>query len=365
MLHNKITPELVSQWSNLVARNGLEPTQFPGWLQCIADSFDQYTDIQVCTSSDGDKINGVIPFFMGKDYICGLPLKYINYACNLISYHQGYLCNDDVSFDRLLLSSGKNTWDVFRINNIVEGSKLEHVLIDMCNRNNWACNLIVGDNSPYIPINSDWDSFLASKSRNFRYRIKRKEKGINKAGNVMVKWFLRNSDTEKLIHDIFTIEGRSWKVGAGMSIVHRPQEMRYYQSLIPYMDENNLLRANVLYLDNEPIAYSLCYEFKKKWGQLKTSFDDRYSSISPGIYIVDVAIHKAFDNEAVEFDFLGPSMPHKLEWTNYTRKHNSYEIYNNTIPGYLVGRMKALKYRNDLGRLIEAAKRLTDFNIAH
>ena len=71
-----------------------------------------------------------------------------------------------------------------------------------------------------------------------------------------------------------------------------PVEQRYYEQLLPLMATNGLLMANVLYIDNKPVAYGLCYNFKQCWGQLKTSFDDHFKAFSPGTHLVDLSVEQ-------------------------------------------------------------------------
>ncbi|HFD11953.1 MAG TPA: GNAT family N-acetyltransferase, partial [Crenotrichaceae bacterium] len=200
--------------------------------------------------------------------------------------------------------------------------------------------------SPYIEISTDWDEYLTTRSGSFRYRLQRKAKAVAKAGDIAIRWYSDEFDSEQLLKDILTIEANSWKVEAGMAISHRPVEQRYYEQLIPFMATNGLLMANVLSIDGNPAAYGLCYNFKQRWGQLKTSFDDQYKAYSPGKHLVDLSVEQAFKEGAREFDFLGDRMRHKLEWTDQVRNHNNLYIYNSSsLSGKLTGVVKRLSTR--------------------
>ena len=321
------------QWQLLVEAEALEPTQMPEWAATITNAFDVSNLVEVwCATDDQDQLISIIPFQRKSTSVYGIQLKTIELTTNIISYHAmplGIATHPEL-FTLFLETIGQ--WDLCITPNLVVEEPAYQKLLDQLNIA-----------SPYLTISADWDNYLASRSRSFRYRLQRKAKAVAKAGEISLRWYSDEFDIDQLLEEMLQIEANSWKVEAGMSIAHRPVEQRYYEQLLPLMATNGLLMANVLYIDKKPVAYGLCYNFKQCWGQLKTSFDDNFKEFSPGTHLVDLSVEQAFKEGAREFDFLGVRMRHKLEWTDQVRSHHNLYIYNaNSMTGKIAGIVKRL-----------------------
>jgi len=194
--------------------------------------------------------------------------------------------------------------------------------------------------SPYLATGGTWQQFLDTKSQNFRYNLKRKRKGLEKSGKLEERWHRAPADVPELIAAMHAIEEGSWKTHAGMSITGSERELAYHDLLLPWLAEIGALEANVLRLDGQPIAYSLCVRWLGKLGQLKTSFAERVSNLSPGLVVTTSSIENAFASGASEYDFLGDVMPHKMHWADRVRAHHNVFAFLPTLRGALVGRAK-------------------------
>jgi hypothetical protein len=331
-------------WQRLAEAEALEPTQMPGWQEAICKAFEVDHLIEVwCAHNDQNQLIAVIPFLRKQTVVYGIPVQTIELATNIISYHAMPLGIATQPQLFTLFLESIDHWDLCITPNLVAEEPSYQALLTQLNNQPNVVQSIQNTASPYLPITTDWDDYLASRSRSFRYRLKRKAKAVAKAGEISMRWYSDEFDTDQLLQEIIQIEANSWKVEAGMAISHRPVEQRYYERLLPFMASNGLLLANVMYIDNKPVAYGLCYNFKQRWGQLKTSFDDRYKDVSPGTHLVDLSIEQAFKEGASEFDFLGDRMRHKLEWTEQVRSHYDIYIYNSsTFKGKLAGFAKRL-----------------------
>lgn len=333
--------EIGDDWERAVREKSGDPTAFPWWIKSVAQARNQLEQLKIYVEWEKKKLKTVIPFLSSVEHWYGVPIRVLEPAGNLVSYHQNLLIDGDEveTLGRVLSQASLSKWDVLRIKNVVDNGRTYEILTHLAKAKGRILRFLRGDSSPYLPISSDWESFLLKRSASFRYRLGRKARNIGKTGAEM-RWFKDASETSEFLAHMLTIESASRKVAAGMAVSHRPMEQRYYELLLPELADRGMLRANVLFLGERPIAYSLCYEFEKRWGQLKTSFDDQYAEISPGTYVVDAAIQQAFTEGAIEFDFLGDVMPHKLEWTKQMRVHWTIEMYGHTVIGNLMGYLK-------------------------
>ena len=160
----------------------------------------------------------------------------------------------------------------------------------MAHRNGYHLVEYPATTSPYLPIDGSWKSFLASRSRNFRYNLNRKRRALERLGRWQVWWFENDSNVDDLLSALLQIERKSWKSTISKAITQHSQEEHYYKLLIPRMAAAGWLFANVLKLEGRPIAYSLGYRVCNQIGQVKTSFDHTFHMASPGFIVNASAI---------------------------------------------------------------------------
>lgn len=177
--------------------------------------------------------------------------------------------------------------------------------------------------SPGIQIDGKWESFFLSKSRHFRRRIRKKEKAIEKAGQVSIRIRTRPVDVERTLEAIFTVERHSWKAKRAQFISGDPTLVKFYTELARRAAELGWLRVHLLFFDSKPVAFIFGLVHDNKYYALKTSYDERYSQLSPGVVLVSHAIRDAFSQELQAFDFLGEDSRWKHQWATDFNPHST------------------------------------------
>lgn len=330
------------EWSDIVKNCGLNPSLLPGWLACMATAFGIFDKIQVFILKNGPVIEGIIPYFISHTKLSGIPIRKVELAGNIVSYHQELITteNHPVLLIKFIEHLDKNhKWDTIAIANMHSGGQTRKAIAETCSINKIPHTTYPGESSPYLRLDKDWKLLLASKQKKFRYKVNKREKVLLEDESLKVNWYTDSSNCSQLIEDIFRIEEASWKVDEDMAITERPTETEYYKLLIPYLANKGILYASVLTKDGKAIAYNLCYLFNSIIGQIKTSYDNQYQHISPGAIIIEDALRNAIQGGKLEFDFLGDVMPHKMAWTKNIRPHETLTLYNRNMKGKLLSSM--------------------------
>lgn len=339
--------QLGAEWQRLAAAHALTPSLLPGWLASTAGARGCLDRVRVRVTRAAGAVEALWPFIDHAHSFFGVELRMRESPGNyLVSYHGPCLVGGDVRANLAsLLHETDTAWDVCLFPSVIRGSPLAAALDEIAAERSWIVVRYPGEESPYLPLEGTWDAFLAAKSGNFRYNLRRKERGLAKAGKLTERWFESPDDVDALWQAMLSVESESWKVGHGMAISSSPVEQRYYERLLPFLAEQGALLAHAAYLDGEPVAYSLCYRWRGRIGQMKTSFRERHSSLSPGLFVNSRTIERAFAEGASEFDFLGDRMPHKMHWTDRVRAHDDFYIFGRSVRGRVVGWLKRLRSR--------------------
>jgi CelD/BcsL family acetyltransferase involved in cellulose biosynthesis len=335
-------PPLVAEWQALAESGGFNPTLMPRWLSIIVAALCP-DDIQVdllVRREPGGIVSAVLPYLLSDKRMLGVRVSVLQPGSNLMSYHADVIATAGVEEVLEALLKKTSDWDVFHFANVPLESAAASALHALAPRFGAWLQVIEGDESPYLAINGTWASYFGSRSKKFRYKHRQRRELFGNDPVFMLRWFNGPGEVDRLLADMLVVEQRSWKSEAGLSIATRELELEYHRRLLPVLAQEGVLLANVLYRAERPIAYSLCCRCQGWIGHLKTSFDQEFSSLSPGGYVIDASVERAFDLGAKEFDFLGDAAPHKLAWTSSTRKHGDFFLFGRTLKGRMIGNIK-------------------------
>lgn len=314
---------LVPEWRALVRAGGFNPSLDPAWMDAALRSHRLERDALVTVARAGSRLVGVLPLVCTQARIRGLPMRTVDLASNVVSYHPELVATEG---HEALISAGLarahgGRWDLFRANALpVEGPSLGHLRTVLA-RDASCVFEDPSENSPYIRIDSGWDDYLKSRSKKFRANLLRTTRRSQDMGEAVMQWHVGATDYPALLADIAYVEDRSWKARAGTAITSRPFEVAYHERLLPVLGQLNALFANVLHVDGRPAAYVLACSHGGWVGQLKTSYDAALQDA--GARAIDESVHRAFESGAREYDFLGDAAPHKTKWTELSRAHVS------------------------------------------
>lgn len=330
-----------TQWHALLKRGGFNISLAPEFVKAAAASVGVAAQVRVLTAHRGSELVGVIPFVPDTSRMFSVPMKTLSLAGNLISYHHEVAaldCQEELL--RALLCDPARNWHVLRMENVPVDGPTCRALHKLAREERFALVSYRGDVAPYLPITLSWEQFLASKSGNFRSNLKRKEKSLRKGGDLTERWFHAPDDVSELYRCMQVVESKSWKSSADVAVTAESSEALYYRELLPFLARHGLLFANVLYLDQQPVAYHLCYFHEGRVGNMKTSFDEARQALSPGAVVIQRAVQQAFQAGAREFDFLGDDQYHKRLWTDSARSHQTHFLFSRNLRSRAIGLAK-------------------------
>jgi CelD/BcsL family acetyltransferase involved in cellulose biosynthesis len=342
-----VTPAFEQQWLGLVQAAGADLSLTREWFASTVNARGAEQRAHVFAVFDGEQLSGVVPYVERRDSFLSIGLRaWESPGSYLVAYHPEVVAVADTAavLTAMVRECGSNN-DVLVLPNVPVESRTAAAARAVTQAEGLRMLSVPGHSSPYLSITGSWANFVAGKDKKFRYKIRNVRKELEAAGRVSDEWFTGPDRLELFAAQMLEIEAHSWKAAAGMAVSGSDMEQAYYRQLLPFLANRNALRANVLYLDARPIAYSLCYESHGAFRQLKTSFDERCSELSAGSAVLQEAITKAFDSGAREFDFLGDAMLHKNQWSTGVRHHETLYIFLRSWRGRVVGQARALLMR--------------------
>jgi CelD/BcsL family acetyltransferase involved in cellulose biosynthesis len=212
----------------------------------------------------------------------------------------------------------------------------------------YYANVRPGRTSPYLDVTTTWQQFLAGLPGTRRRRWDSQFRRLEREGTLEARRLDAEPDIATVVAGLADLETRSWKERQGTSIRGRGLEA-FYRDLCGMLRENGWLRAHSLELDGRMIAFLLGASYRGVYFLLKTSYDEAFSKLSPGVCVFYQAMKDAFEERISRVDFLGEQASWKTEWATGQCEQADLLLYPTTARGlgsYLLDtRVKALARR--------------------
>ncbi len=350
----RVPAGLKEQWSSLVETGGYNPSLHPSWQGALLTAWGLAESTRVAVIREqGDPV-AFIPFHIKRRTLTGLPLRVLEMASNVFSYHAEIVCKGDPAgaLSELLDDKRLPSWDAFRADNLVADGPTARAIRSL--KGFARVSSRTGERSPYAIIDRDWTAYLATRAKKVRANVLRSQRLMKEAGETGMEWYGAGADTRPLLDAMLQIEARSWKADAGAAIVAGAPQGSYYEHLLPWLASKGALMANVLYIKDQPCAYTLCATWNGWIGQLKTSFVEELRDA--GSRVVHTSLERAFQSGGREYDFLGDTAPHKTRWADSIRPHEDLWGFARHLRGRLLAGVKAVAdYRHQRRQMHSAA----------
>ncbi len=201
----------------------------------------------------------------------------------------------------------------------------------------------------YIQLEGlDWESYLASRSRNFRSQIGRRERNLRREHEVSVR-----SATDETVQDdisqLFDLHMRRWS-GRGRSSLEAKVARPFLTSFAVAAQRRDWLRLRLLEVDGTAVAAFLGWRLGQTYAFYQSGFDPDWSGMSVGMVLMALTVRSALEEGADEFDMLLGDEPYKHRFTNASRPVQTVILTRSMGPTRLLvsGEATARRYAQHL-----------------
>jgi CelD/BcsL family acetyltransferase involved in cellulose biosynthesis len=323
------------EWKSLDCRSA-EGTVFETyeWLTTWLDCFWKGRQISFLFLRDENSLVGMVPLLndsTGDVWCAGALVSPINghspwanvlYTENLPAILEAALNHLANGYGRFSLA----------FTNVLAAGSLVQIFPEVAKRLKVHTRLLPGSAPLVLQINSDWDTYLKSRSRHTARETKRKVKRFDGAGHAERVIFTGADCLDRAMEDILHIEENSWKEEIGSSFTARDNLSRFYGTFATLAAQNDWLRIYLLYLDSKPVAHIYGAVYRNHYYALKTSYHSDYRHLAPGIVLFDHAFRDAFARKLDSFHLLGQIARWKQEFANDIEKNVSICAFSKGLP---------------------------------
>lgn len=310
------------------------------WFKAWWQSFGENKQLFVLSVKDHEEIIGLVPLISGRSYYRGIPIKEIKFMENENSPRVDFLISrkPEEALDAIFefLKANQSNWDVIRINNIPKESPNFEIIQQSVKKLAMIFGVKKGYSSPYIKIDTNWDTYYSKLSRKFHKDLRNKVNRISRLGKYEIKKVESILDNKGILSKIFEISKKSWKNKIKKDISCTLANKKFFENLTEISSRNGWLNIWLLEIDGHPVSYEYKLLYKNSICGLRTDFDEEYKKSSPGLVLRKAVLKSVFEDNIKEVDMGPGENRYKENWTNNTREHAKILIFKKNFKGRLL-----------------------------
>ncbi len=291
--------------------------------------------IIIVRNSEG-RLIGAAPLVITEHRYRFVPVVKISFFKNIHNPENDFILAAETAeaclrriIDHLLTFTG---WQFIDLSKVQVGSFTAFFLDNILKESRFFSGTKDNIESPYIPINCGWDVFWNSKSQKFRKGMRNKINRIKRHGEYAVeKVYIGNSKMKELA-EVQNISAKSWKKEIGMDLESRAVDWQFYQRFCDALGPMGFVQAYFLKIGGNSIAFEFHIVHQNTSYPIRADFDARYKELSPGSILEYEIIKTLFQEKIVaEYNSCGHNYFYLLNWTDKTRKHKNFEVFQNSL----------------------------------
>ena len=173
-----------------------------------------------------------------------------------------------------------------------------------------------------------WEKYRKSLSRNHKNEIKKRENKLN--ANVNWEYTLNEKiDNEDLYTIIENLHLKRQRKMGRASFLESDRGKDFLKDLISDFLKRDILVYSIIYINQQPISYTLGFRVDKVYYHWSIGFDTKYSNFSPNKVNHRYLIESCITLGLKEFNFMRGQAKYKELWTKTYRNSYQYKITNN------------------------------------
>lgn len=326
---------LADEWRALCEEGASdEPFYRPEWVSAYLHAFAPDATLQLSTVRRGRRLRAVLPLVHRRGVFFGLPARLLESPSNVHSCRfdlvRGAEDGDAAVGAVWKELRERGDWDVIVLRDVPEDGAGER-LLDAAQADGWPTGHWETNQTPVVTMAGVVDPFSVLQRGHFRANLRRRLRHAQATWPVSLERI--DSANTQALDDFYAVEASGWKGRQGTAIACSRQTRCFYDEVGRSAAAFGYLSLYLLRFGHDVVAGQFGLFYRRRYYTPKIGFEERYAEYSPGHLGVEEALRDCLGRGVLEFDFLGPSMPWKLEWTSRVRRHAHCYIFRDSIPG--------------------------------
>lgn len=335
---------LEAEWNALVARTGEQLFYRHEFIRVWIDNFAAGARLRILTARDpSGALVAALPLVEERVRIYGVKVRQLSAAANPHSCRFDLIAEDPERAAAALLDhlEADPSWDVLKLTDVPEGGRA-FALLERAQKAGAPTGTWLSLQSPYIPLPETFEALAGRLQAKFKANVRRRRKKLEEKGKVTFEKVTSGAALDARLEEGFDLEQSGWKGHNGTAMGQHRSTRGFYTELARTAANLGALSLYYLRLDGRAVAFHYGLTFAGRYLLLKPGYDEALKECSPGQLLMEEVLKDLSGSGLQEFDFLGPDMVWKRDWTDRVRAHTWLFIFRRTWKGRL---LRAAKFQ--------------------
>ena len=332
--------EIEAEWRRLLgAATRDEPFLDPDWIRIHLRAFEPVARLRIVCVRRGERLVAVLPLVEEEARWKGFPYRRLRSASGVHSCRFDLLVEageEDAAALAILEHLGSlSSWDVLEIRDVPVGGAADRLVL-RAKELGYPVGTWESMRTPYVvlPREGGMEALRARLSAKFRQNLRRRRRRLAEVGEVRLLSTSR-ADPDWL-ERFYRMEAAGWKGRRGTAIAADPRTRAFYDGVAKLAAERGWLALYALERDGEPVAMHFGLIHGGRYYLPKPAYDERLAACSPGQLLLEDVLSDCIERGLTVFDFLGPQMDWKMDWTDRVLPHRWLFVHRPTARGRLL-----------------------------
>lgn len=219
--------------------------------------------------------------------------------------------------DWLLQAGG---WDLLDLPNLPGGSPTANLLAAAAADRGLRMLRIETYGCPFITLEGDWESYLASRPSKLRYNLRARQRRLAALGELCYSHYTAPSDIAAQLGRAVEVHARRWRgQHTSTRFSSSSATQTFYLAAARRMAERGWLDLCTLELDGRLLAFCLGFVRDTKYYYYLPAFDPEYARFAPSTALLAHLIEMAYSRGLRELDFMLGDELYKQQWASGQR----------------------------------------------
>jgi CelD/BcsL family acetyltransferase involved in cellulose biosynthesis len=281
----------------------------------------------VLTAHAGGRLVGIAPLRFERR----LGLRTLRFIGDGRSDYLGFIVHPEYPGAESALLEGlgrlRQYWDLAILRQLTEGYTTLHTRAypeSVCGRG------IEGTVAPYLTHDGPWESLVSAGPGWIKRMLKASRKWEKEGGTVRR---ITGRESADYVETVSFIESRSWKKRQGVARFQPGRGQELLRETLAGLGARGEMELWLAWMKGEPAAFQINFVTSGRICLYQGAYDETYRKFSPGGVVDCLAIQRAWQDGAREYDFMSGDEPYKAERTDRIRSLRYLALYPATLRG--------------------------------
>ncbi len=326
---------LESEWNALVEGSSNELFYRHEFIRVWVDNFAPGAKLRILTLRDqAGRLSAALPLMLERTSLHGIPVRQLSGTANPHSCRFDVIAKEPETAAEAFLAHlrADKGWDVLRLTDVPEGGA-GWTLLEAAKGAGLATGTWESLQSPYVPLPATHEAYLGTLQSKFKANVRRRRRKLEEKGKVTFEKVEGGLELEARLEEGFLLEQSGWKGERGTAMAQDSATRGFYTELARDAAYRGRLSLYYLRLDGRAVAFQYGLTYGGRYFLLKPGYDEELKECSPGQLLMDEVLADCIQQGLREFDFLGPDMVWKRDWTDKVRRHTWLYLFNESAFG--------------------------------